>query len=206
MFVGLAALTFTAALGVLLAERYGSQTGKWIAKPLAALAFCGAAFVSGALGTRYGTLILLALLLSAGGDVALVPKGTGWPFRIGMLLFASAHIAFIAAFVARAPFAPDALLRVMIVLGLCLAFGAPLVRRAPERLRLPVAAYALAVSGMAATATASGSSRLALAGLLFLASDVFVALHRFTTPRFSWKVLAVPLYYGAQIVFAGSVR
>jgi uncharacterized membrane protein YhhN len=206
MPVAFAFLTFLAALGVLLAERRGSQRGKWIAKPLAAVGFVATALATGALQTRYGALILAALLLSAAGDVALVPKGTGWPFRIGMLAFLLAHVAFVTAFAARAPFAPDALLRVMIGLGLCIGFGSPLVRRAPPRLRIPVMAYALAVSSMASAAAVSGSTHIAAAGVLFLASDVFVALHRFTTPRYLWKVLAVPLYYGAQIVFATSVR
>jgi uncharacterized membrane protein YhhN len=89
-------------------------------------------------------------------------------------------------------------------MGVCLAAGAPLVRRAPPRLRLPVTVYALAVSSMAALACMSGSPRLAAGGVLFLLSDVFVALYRFTTPRLRWKLFGVPLYYAAQLVFAAS--
>ncbi len=206
MRVAFALLTLLAGVGVLVAERRGSQDGKWLCKPLAAAGFVGVALACGALRTTYGSLVLVALLFSAAGDVALVRTGTGWPFRIGMMAFLCAHVAFISAFVSRAVPTPDAMLRVMIGLGLCFALAAPLVRRAPSRLRVAVALYAFAVSSMACAAFVSGSRAIALAGALFLASDVFVALHRFTTPRFSWKVLAVPLYYGAQLVFARSVE
>jgi hypothetical protein len=40
--------------------------------------------------------------------------------------------------------------------------------------------------------------------VLFLASDVFVALHRFVSPRFTWKMAGIPLYYGAQLLLAAA--
>ena len=199
------ALTVLAALGLLFAERRGSQLGKWVLKPLAAVGFVGAALASGALGALYGRAILCALVLSLAGDTLLVPKGTGATFRAGMLAFLLAHVAFIVAFATRATFSPAALLRVGACLTVCGFAAVPLVRRAPPRLRAPVVAYAAALSSMVATAALTGEPRLATAAALFLASDAFVALHRFTKPIFAFKVLAAPLYYGAQIVFATSV-
>ena len=199
------ALTLLAALGVLLAERRGSQRGKWIAKPVAGLSFVAVALASGALGTPYGRIVLAALVLSLVGDILLVPKGTGWPFRLGMLTFLLAHVAYITAFSSRATLSYDSAARLLVCVGLCGGAAIPLVRRAPHKLRIPVAAYALALASMVATASITGSTHIATAAVLFLASDVFVALNRFTAPSFLWKVLAVPLYYGAQIVFATSV-
>lgn len=48
-------------------------------------------------GRRTPRLILAALALSTGGDVALLGTGTGW-FLTGMALFLGAHLCYVAAF------------------------------------------------------------------------------------------------------------
>ncbi|MEV4198757.1 lysoplasmalogenase [Micromonospora globbae] len=129
-------------------------------------------------GRRTPRLILAALALSTGGDVALLGTGTGW-FLTGMALFLGAHLCYVAAFTrhgAAAALRRPPLLAVPLAYGLltaaALAWMWPGLTDAG--LAVPVAGYALALSTMATTAAAHGW-RVGLGGALFLSSDLLIA-------------------------------
>lgn len=182
------------------------RLGVWLAKPLASTIFLASAVVAGALESRYGQLVLLALALSWLGDVLLIPKGTG-AFAAGLASFLLAHLAFAAAFLLL----PQAAVPLAAGGAAMVAVGVAVLRwlwpHLPGRLRPPVALYVAAIALMVALATGASSARgalLAMAAFAFAASDVLVARHRFVTPSPLNKAFGLPLYYAAQLVFAWS--
>jgi len=190
-----------------LSEARGWRAGVWVAKPVASTVFVGMAVAAGALGSLYGRLVLVALVLSWLGDVLLIPRRRA-SFLAGLGSFLLAHLAFGAAFLARpqqvVPLALGAVGMVIV--------GAAVLRWLWPHLsgafRPAVAAYVGAISLMVTLAAGTAGSTggvLALAAAAFAASDVFVARHRFVTPSVVNKAVGLPLYYAAQLVFAWSV-
>lgn len=195
-----------AVAGLLLAERRGSQRGKWLTKPVASLAFLGAALASGALGTTYGELILLGLALSLAGDVLLIPENRPQVFRAGVLAFGSAHVAFAAAFLSQPRDFAWLVASGVALAALLFVVGRWLRPHLPGDMRLPVFAYLVVIGAMAALAcamTGAGGPPIVAAGaLVFTASDVSVARDRFVRHEFVNRAWGLPLYYGAQLLLA----
>ena len=169
-----------ATAGNLLANATGSDLGELATKPL--LMPLLAAYLWRAAterGARPDRLVLAALALSTGGDVALLGEGTG-AFLTGMALFLAAHACYIAAFVRagaatalrRPPLLAVPLLYAVLTAA-ALAWMWPGL--ADAGLAVPVAGYAVALATMATTATAQGWS-VGLGGALFLVSDLLIAL------------------------------
>ena len=105
ILLSVACLVFVGAL--LAAERAGRPVLAGTVKTMASLCFIALALVLGALSTTYGTIVLVALGLSALGDVALASDRPA-AFMAGLGFFLLAHIAFSAAF-AQAPWSWGAL-------------------------------------------------------------------------------------------------
>lgn len=182
------------------------RPGVWIAKPLASTIVVGTALAAGALGSGYGRLVLLALVLSWLGDVLLIPRRQVL-FVSGLGSFLLGHLAFGAAFL-REPQAPLPL--ALGATGMA-AVGAATLRwlwpHLAPKLRPAVAAYVAAISVMVTLAWGAVGALgglVAAAAVAFAASDVLVARHRFVAPSAVNKVLGLPLYYAAQMVFAWS--
>jgi len=197
----------TAAVAALVTADYrGSRPGIWLAKPLASSVFVAAALAHGALSSRYGICVLAALVLSWLGDVLLIPADTR-VFRAGIGAFALAHVAYVAAFAARA-FAPARAALAAVPVALAVVLAARWLRpHVPADMVVPVNAYMAIISAMVvAAAGASGADPWILAGaLLFYASDLTVARERFVLPSPWNSLVGLPLYYGAQLVLAGTV-
>jgi uncharacterized membrane protein YhhN len=202
-------LTLTAVAALLLSRWRGFRPGTWVAKPLASTGFVAVALAAGALGTRYGQLVLLALALSWLGDVLLIPKQVKAAFLAGLVSFLLGHVAFAAAFVARGVSLPAlavtaALLAVPLVLAL--RWLGPHVEGS---MRLPVRAYVTVISAMvmcaAGTVWAAGNPMILLGALAFYASDLAVARERFVVHTFTNELWGLPLYYGAQLLLAWTV-
>lgn len=151
--------------------------------------------------------LLLGLLLSSAGDLLLE-----WPgdhFIEGLVAFLLAHVAYVAAFWARAGglllgrALPFVLYGVVVFAVLGPSLGA---------LALPVGVYACAISAMGWRSAAllgvapPVASLLALFGALsFIASDSLLAVHRFHTPLGDWASLAIMLtYWVGQLGIAAS--
>ncbi len=194
------------AVAVLLfAERVGRARLRVVAKILASFTFVAVGACRSTSGGVYGAWIVLALVLCAFGDLALLhAKGLGG----GLTLFLSGHLAYVLAFQSLRPAAgwPIAW-----VVPLGLASGVAMRWLWPHlgRLRWAVAGYvtvitlmvwgALSVSGMA-----NGWLPVAAGAVLFYVSDLFVARDRFVTKSFLNRAWGLPAYYAGQLLLAWS--
>ena len=196
-----------ALFGLLVMERLQNEVGRRVLKSVASLAFVGTAVSQGLPEEHHAWFILVGLALSVVGDVCLLTTQHGRAFTTGIGAFFLAHLAYIGAFVLRG-------LDWTVAAGACLLM-VPLARKTyrwlstslPEGLHRPVQAYLAVISLMVASAAAAwgGNHSMTWAlptALLFLISDVGVAMHRFKAPHFSIKAWALPTYYAAQISFA----
>jgi uncharacterized membrane protein YhhN len=197
-----AALVVCAALAIASAPwALATPWLNFVFKPLATIVVIAYAWGRKAGRSDCRAWVLIGLVLSLGGDVALL-----WPqegFLPGLVSFLLAHLAYLVAFtrerrfaVAWAPFAVYA-----IVAGTILALLWP---RVPGALRAPVAVYVVCLASMAAQAAVlwrTGVERagvLAIGGALFLASDALLATNKFAAalPAASFWILAT--YWSAQ--------
>jgi uncharacterized membrane protein YhhN len=201
----LVVLVFTGLF--LVAEWRKSQLGKWLTKPIASAGFVAIALHRGALGTRFGTTILIGLVLAALGDVLLIPKKVV-VFRLGILSFLLGHVAYtVACFISGVGFAIFCMgLAATTFLGVLIARW--LLPHAGE-LRVAVILYILVISTMVPAACAASwagaSMRLAAGAVAFYFSDLSVARDRFVTESFFNRAWGIPLYYLAQLLLAGTV-
>gem|GEM_PF-376792 len=160
-------------------------------------------------------LLLCALAGSLAGDVLLMLPGLFLP---GLVAFLLAHLAYLTLFRQGVPWpwqgARGALLAV-------LAFGAGMYAflvqgGLPAGLRLPVAAYVLAIALMAAQALARharlrgqvpGTLAVAVGAVLFMLSDTLLAINRFVQPLPWSQVWVLSTYFAAQaLIVAGMLR
>ena len=145
--------------------------------------------------------------LSALGDFFLdIPDDKG--FLPGLGAFFAAHIAFLAYLwphMIPLPLLSPALLVVFGLLFIGNAWFYLWLRPALEpSLRVPVAAYSsiIALMGMAAIGTTLPSTFVPLGALLFIASDVVLAIEKFKTKFPYAKTLNWLLYASGQIILA----
>jgi uncharacterized membrane protein YhhN len=182
------------------------QTLSRLFKMVASTAVIGLVFVLSPDRSVYLTLIVAALAASWIGDLALSYDGR-LPFVIGLVAFAGAHVAYIAAFFARS--AMD--ITTLIVAGVAMAVFAVVVVRwlsphRPAELKIPIIVYVVIISVMVAAAFATNATvpdiRIPIAAVAFAASDLFVARQRFVTPSRVNRIVGLPLYFIAQTIFA----
>lgn len=184
----------------------------FVAKPLATIGVIAWAASRGTSTPRLRRWVLVGLVLSLVGDVALL-----WPkegFLPGLIAFLLAHLAYIAGFCGvqrfgarRLPFVAYA-----VVAGAILAALWPGV---PAALRIPVVLYVVCLASMAAQAAvlwlaARGTAdeprwRLAaIGGVLFVASDALLAINKFAGPLPLAPLWILSTYWVAQWCIASS--
>jgi uncharacterized membrane protein YhhN len=202
------ALTIVATAGLLLAERAGSRTGVWIAKPLAAAGFLGAALAAGATASGYGRWILAGLALSWLGDVLLIPRDSPRAFLGGLASFLLGHVAYTFAFALRGLDLATCAVAALAVLAASLLALRWLLPHVSARMRAPVLAYLVVISVMlvcaAGTVGHAGRPAIFAGALGFYLSDLAVARERFVAKGFANKLWGLPLYFGAQLVLAST--
>ena len=183
---GFTAICLIAVAALLIAEFKRHQPGRVIAKSAASFAFVGVALSLGAMTSGYGQLVLLALVLSAAGDLLLL-SDRSVAFLSGLGAFLASHAAYAAAFSvsgvsvrAAAVAALVALLfGVVVILGMCcVAVG---------------------------YASSSGRWLVAVGAGVFAASDLAVAREKFVHRSFVNRAWGLPAYYGAQLLLAWSI-
>ena len=168
-------------LGVALAVMYLPRTGgatRWIRsirKTLPVALFAIASFIEGA-----PLLLVAALGFSALGDLALSRDGTK-AFLIGMVAFATAHIAYIVVMLSQGATMDLSQWPYMVLM---LAFGASTewwLRPHTGALKWPVRAYVLIILTMGLVALGLPEARsIALWGaLLFVISDLILSIETF---------------------------
>jgi uncharacterized membrane protein YhhN len=197
-------LTICGVAVLLLAER-GEAGWRLPVKALSSTGFVATALAAGATDSGYGGWVLVALCLGWIGDVSLVPPGRRW-FLTGLAAFLLSHIAYVGAFAVSGI---DAMWIPVAALGIGAAAGFVgrwLWPHLPTPMRVPVVAYITIISVMLAAAigaaTAGAPWPVLPAAAAFYLSDLAVARQRFVAPGFVNRAWGLPLYYGAQILFA----
>lgn len=209
----LALATAVAAMLAIVAAPWALDQ-RWLAfvfKPLATLCVIAYAWPRGSDRPLERRWVLIGLVLSLAGDVALL-----WPregFLPGLISFLLAHLAYLVAFTRRqrlaAQWLPFAVYAV--VAGGILAALWPGV---PAGLRIPVLAYVVCLASMAAQAAvvwrAGGGDRsgavLALGGALFVTSDALLAANRFGSPLPASSLWILASYWAAQWCIASWLK
>ena len=199
-----------AALVMLLlwSERRGWRLGVWLAKPLASAAFVVLALQLGGRDTGYGLWVLAGLLACWIGDVLLIPKHR-LAFKIGIVAFLLGHVLYSIAFLGHGVAFAWAFVAAVPLGTMAWTLGRLILIRVHRGLRKPVSAYILVISGMLALGIGawarSGDPVFVLAPSAFYVSDLAVARNRFLRPGFVNRLIGLPLYYLAQVLFAWSV-
>lgn len=204
------------AAAVAIGAGLGLLPAGWVfvAKPLTTVLLIVLAWPRGTDTPKLRRLVLVGLVLSLAGDVALL-----WPkegFLPGLVAFLLAHLAYIAAFCTRArflsrrtPFAAYAVVAGAVLMHLWTGV--------PAALRVPVLLYVLCLASMAAqaaavwlaargTADAVLARSAAIGGVLFVASDALLATNKFAGPLPLAPLLVLSTYWAAQWFIVGSLR
>ncbi|HDP68282.1 MAG TPA: lysoplasmalogenase [Candidatus Marinimicrobia bacterium] len=157
----------------------------------------------------YSVFILLALLFSLGGDIALIFQENQKAFRLGLLLFLITHIIYASAFVRFSGLAVASLAGT-VTLAVLAAVVYMVLYPQLGSLKIPVLIYILIISYMLNRAIATHISpvfsslqawRISIGAALFYLSDLMLALNRFGYP-FKSNRLSLVLYYGGQLGIA----
>lgn len=194
----------------------GALPGVWlfVFKPLTTVLIIVHAWMRQGGARRIRRWVLAGLVLSLGGDVALLWPAQG--FVPGLVMFLLAHLSYLVAFTRAAPLAgswwPFAAYG-----GVAAVILSQLWPGVPEPLRVPVVAYVVCLTAMAAQAAvvwrraleaseAGRAAMLAWGGLLFVCSDAILATNKFHTvlPLSALWILAT--YWAAQWCIASWLR
>ncbi|NNU15928.1 lysoplasmalogenase [Parvularcula sp. ZS-1/3] len=201
----------TFAVGLVWAEYRGKRREQWLFKPMAAAFFIIQAGMIGPFGEPYGRFIFAGLILSALGDLLLLPRDKSLALKAGMLAFGLAHVAYICGFIWFPIYDLSPLTVVGAVITFALVTGVWLWAhfRFPGEHELSVMLYAPVIGTMVASAFHVADRALPIwivaAALMFAVSDLFVARDRFVVREPRNNLIITPLYFGAQCLFALSI-
>ncbi|MGB9594252.1 MAG: lysoplasmalogenase [Anaerolineae bacterium] len=184
----------------------------YAAKPLSTLlviAACALAFLEPTHNPTYTLGALVGLVLSLGGDVALMFHESRKAFLVGLVLFLLAHVAYTVVFTALGRSSGWDMVSGVVLLAAGAGFYA-LIRPNLGALRGPVIAYMVVISLMVNRAVSTLASPLFGAGqaamvacgaVLFYVSDVILAAARFWKP---WRYhhISLAFYYAGQFLIA----
>jgi uncharacterized membrane protein YhhN len=121
--------------------------------------------------------------------------------------FAAAHLLYIAAFFSRSSMDVVAI----VVAGVVMTIIATAVLRwlsphVPDELKTPVIVYIGIITLMVVTSFGTSGAiadpRIPIAAILFMISDVLVARQQFVAPTRWNRIVGLPTYYVAQVLFA----
>jgi len=195
----------TLSLGFVAALTGASPAVSRLAKMVASTLVIGFLAIEADPWTAYAAGIGVALAASWIGDLSLSFAGKR-AFVAGLVAFAGAHVAYIVAFVLRDSFSIPWF---AVALGAMAVTGAAVLRwlqpHRPAELAAPLAAYVTIIALMVATAFATHGAapdaRIPLAAVLFAASDILVARQRFVAPAMANRLIGLPMYFAAQLLF-----
>jgi uncharacterized membrane protein YhhN len=203
-----AALSCLAVAGLVYSDYRSYRPGRYLCKPLAALAFLWLALNLGALDSSYGNWLFAGLTACALGDLLLMPDDQH-SFLGGLLAFLSGHLLFCVAFL-QLPVNP-----VAVAIGTgggLLLFTGSLIWLRPHLagiMRMAVPVYILVITAMLVTATGTAGHAAGpwiLAGALgFALSDLAVAKRQFIGDDPLVSAWGTGLYFLSQMLLAGSV-
>lgn len=147
-------------------------------------------------------IILAALFFSWLGDLLLMLPGEDF-FMGGLAAFLSAHVCYIWIFSREATYHPLRVLPFLMYVALLLA--GPLNGKLPENLQIPVYSYIIVITSMGIVASLRNTQRpgyelILIGSILFILSDSFLALNKFSSPL-PLSGLWVMLTYGLAQYF-----
>lgn len=196
------------------AEFSKDQRGIYTFKPVASTLMTAVLLFSfmrnGCYRCEYTLALLAGMLLSFGGDMALMfMNSSAKAFRIGLVLFLLGHVGYIVVFTVFSGFQPNDWISALVLAAAAVGIYRYLLPGLGE-MKIPVLAYILIISIMVnrAISTFSGTyfnftqaSLITAGAVLFYVSDVILALHRF---RHQWRYGRINLafYYGGQVLTA----
>jgi len=196
---------------LVLASLRGDEKQVYVWKPLSTLLVILVAllsFTTPGVKPAYTLGITLGLVLSLGGDVALMFKANRW-FLIGLVLFLLAHVVYAVVFTVPNGFHRQDLVTAAVLLVLAVPTYLYL-KPGCGKMKGPVLLYILVICFMVnrAVSTFFGTFfsttqawLIALGAILFWLSDLLLAVCRFRHP-FRLERLGLYLYYGGQLLIA----
>jgi len=209
----LLAPVLAATVGILIwAEFADKRRLVYVSKPLSTLLVivaCALAFLEPTQNPTYTVGALVGLVLSLGGDVALMFRESRKAFLVGLVLFLLAHVAYTVVFTALGRWSGWDILSAAVLVAAGAGFYA-LIRPNLGAMRGPVIAYMVVISLMVNRAVSTPASPLFGAGqaamvacgaVLFYVSDVLLAAARFWKP---WRYhrISLAFYYAGQFLIA----
>jgi uncharacterized membrane protein YhhN len=204
---------FVAATVTLLvrAEFRKDMLLRYVLKPLSTLLIITVALLSllspGA-NTAFTGWVTVGLVLSLGGDVALMFESNRW-FLAGLVLFLLAHIVYAICFTRFNGFHPQDLISAVLLLVAAIGVFFYL-RPGLGHMQGPVILYILVICLMVnrAASTFFGDAftitqawLLTVGAILFWLSDLVLAVNRYRRP-FPANRLSLFLYFGGQLLIA----
>lgn len=168
------------------------------AKPLTTVLVIGLALVSGAPASHIA-IAVVALTFCLLGDIFLMPAVDN--FILGLASFLVGHVVFIALFVKYGLGHPSlAGVAVLALVVMVTSVGRVIVLSAGVRepaLRIPVTAYLVVISVMAAVGWGTGMGWVIAGTTLFVISDAILGWGQFVKDK-PWMSLAIMVtYHGA---------
>jgi uncharacterized membrane protein YhhN len=194
------------------AEILKKQRQIYVLKPIATLTVIAVAALSLLEPTRNATYtagILVGLVFSFGGDLALMFQENRKAFMVGLVLFLLAHVVYAVVFGLLGSLSGWDILSTTVLLAVGVGFYT-LIRTDLGTMRMPVIIYILVISVMVNRAAsmlvnptiADGQAIMVLVGaVLFYISDVILAAARFWKP---WRYhrISLAFYYSGQLLIA----
>jgi uncharacterized membrane protein YhhN len=176
---------------------------------LAVIAMALLALLEPAQDPTYTTGVLLGLLLSFGGDVALMFQENRRAFMIGLGLFLLAHVAYAVVFAVLGRVSAWDALSTAALLAAGVGFYAR-IKPGLGTMKWPVIAYIVVISVMVSRAASAlvspvfgrgQAAMVAVGAILFYVSDIILAANRFWKP---WKYnrISLAFYYSGQMLIA----
>ena len=205
----LLALSLTCGMAYLVTRGLPAFTGSVVIKVLAVAPLALIAFR--VLRNRDGLILGNSLSFSTLGDMFLGLDGERL-FIFGLCSFLIAHLLYVVLFVrnwpepARASAGQKALAAVLIIFS-----AAMFAWLWPDlgALRLPVAAYLCAITGMGVTATLAGfrAPWVVTGAVLFIVSDSMIAAGKFKSPiEYGDYLIWITYYVGQLFIALGFIR
>ncbi len=176
-------------------------------RPVARAAFksaCSGGFLVLALSlgidSAYARWVLVALVLSAVGDLALLSEARRF-FLAGLVAFLLAHVAYCVAFAPASRPSPWTALALLAAAAGVLRWLWPGL----GEMRAPVVVYCAVISLMLWLALGVGQDVVRAGAALFYVSDLAVARQKFVAPGVGNRLVGLPLYYAGQYLLAWSI-
>ena len=201
-------LSLGSVAGLVLSDQFNFRAGRYLCKPLAALAFIWLALALDATASDYGRWLLAGLLCCMLGDLLLMPKIERY-FLAGLIAFLCGHLLFAVAFLQLPPELTGLAISALPVAALLVITYRWLLPAVDRQMKIAVAAYMWVISGMllcAGLTLAHPAALLMIGGAWgFAISDLAVARQQFVQPSRFNGLWGTPLYFFSQMLLAASV-